>query len=206
MADATRDFTVGVRLSPHERGVLDGLVAESGVGSPAALVRRILQAVDTTTAGREGVPALLAHLADAERETARRVALVSDPARWSGQVPPGELWADDPGVVVASTSVSTSLPNGEVHVVRVTPAARCKCGTRCMGTPWTGTAHPDDRGAGAPPSCGGAPVDAVRGHHRRSRHRVGRPESGRDGGSGGTTSTRRGIPGASGGRKSRLRS
>ena len=119
MADgAVRDHTVGVRLSPHERGVLDGLVTEAGVDSPAALFRRLLQAVDTTTAGREALPIVLAHLADAEREIARREALVADPARWSGQVPPGELWTDDPGVVVARTSVSTSLPNGEVGIVR----------------------------------------------------------------------------------------
>ena len=119
MADgAVRDHTVGVRLSPHERGVLDGLVAEAGLGSPAALFRRLLQAVDRTTVAREGVPALLAHLADAEREIARREALVADPARWSGLVPAGELWPDDPGVVVAVGGVSTALPNGEVHVVR----------------------------------------------------------------------------------------
>ena len=140
MADgAVRDHTVGVRLSPHERAVLDGLVAESGADSPAALFRRILQAVAETTAGREALPIVLAHLDDAERETARREALVADPARWSGQVPAGELWESDPGVTVDVGGVSTALPNGEVHVVR----ARLRHAIGAERTAWErhGPAH-----------------------------------------------------------------
>ena len=139
MADAVRDHTVGVRLSPRERAVLDGLVAEAGADSPAALFRRILQAVDRTTVGREGVPALLAHLDQAEREIGRREALVADPARWSGQVPAGELWSDDPGVVVEMEGVGTSLPNGEVAVVR----GRLRHAVRAEQTAWErhGPAH-----------------------------------------------------------------
>ena len=115
MAEAVRDFTVGVRLCPAERATLEALVEEIGASSPADALRRLLQAAQETTAGRLALPLVAAHLRDAEAERAQREAII---ARGAETVRPGTLWRDDPGVVLHLDTIPVALPNGDPRAIR----------------------------------------------------------------------------------------